>query len=437
MILPMKKHWQAEIWRGVILLSVALVLGWEYDMVEWALVLLLAGYLVLNVLHLVQMEIWLENRHQTPPPPAFGAWEHIYAEIYGLRQRFRRRKRRLGNIIKRFRRTTSALPDATVLLNEDGFIEWFNVSAVSLLGLQRGRDVGQRLENLIRHPDFIHFLHTKEDRPDSLVFSMVERPGEVLSARVVELGKGMRLVLLRDVSGRHRLENMQKEFVANVSHELRTPLTVVRGYVEALQDLEASLPPGLNEPLREIDKQSRRMESIVQDLLVLSRLEVQAVPEQPGVVGMDELVRGVVQDTASLIDSAEHSVKLELDKNLDINGDAEQIHGAITNLLVNAVRHTQPGGIIRIVWQAQENGARLSVQDNGEGIPAEHLGRLGERFYRVDEGRSRDKGGTGLGLAIVKQILSRHHARLEVDSEVGKGSTFHCVFEEAALVRPE
>lgn len=418
-------------------MSIASAVGLKFDLLPWALVAVLIAYVVWNIYSLIQMEVWLGNRHQTPPPKSFGAWEHVFSEIYGLRQRFRRRKRRLGSIIKRFRRTTSALPDATVLLDEDGFIEWFNTSAVSLLGLQRGRDVGQRLENLIREPQFIEFIHHKEDRPDSLRFMIAERPGEVMSARVVELGKGMRLVLLRDVSGQYRLENMQKDFVANVSHELRTPLTVVRGYVEALQDMESAIPPGLTEPLREIDRQSRRMESIVQDLLVLSRLEAQGVSAPRQRVKMESLVRGVVKDIEGMIESAGHRVELELDGGLDLYGDADQIRGALTNLLVNAIRHTQSGGEIHLRWQAQENGARLSVQDNGEGIAAEHLGRLGERFYRVDAGRSRDKGGTGLGLAIVKQILSRHHGHLEVDSEPGIGSTFQCVFEEAALARHE
>jgi two-component system phosphate regulon sensor histidine kinase PhoR len=129
-----------------------------------------------------------------------------------------------------------------------------------------------------------------------------------------------------------------------------------------------------------------------------------------------------------------HKIELEIDRDIWLNGNEKELHSAFSNIVFNAVKYTPPGGEIRIRWQATEGGARLEVSDSGIGIPAQHIPRLTERFYRVDTGRSRAQGGTGLGLAIVKHVLLRHQARLDVTSEPGKGSTFSCLFPEQVLI---
>ncbi|MCB1613375.1 MAG: PAS domain-containing sensor histidine kinase, partial [Xanthomonadales bacterium] len=217
-------------------------------------------------------------------------------------------------------------------------------------------------------------------------------------------------------------------FVANVSHELRTPLTVINGYMEALEPEELGELGGLFVQMRQ---QSRRMAHIVEDLLTLSRLEAQSMPVADQ-VAMRPLLGTILRD-AQALSAGRHRIELCVSTELDLLGSGKDLHSAFSNLVVNAVRYTPDGGEIRLVWEMRDQDACFSVSDTGPGIPAQHLPRLTERFYRVSNSRSRDSGGTGLGLAIVKHVLNSHGARLEIESRVGEGSCFRCVFPTQCL----
>jgi two-component system, OmpR family, phosphate regulon sensor histidine kinase PhoR len=260
----------------------------------------------------------------------------------------------------------------------------------------------------------------------------------MLSLRITPFGerKKQRLVVGRDITKIYHLNMIRRDFVANASHELRTPLTVIAGFVESLQDAP-STPSGHRRPLTLMRNQADRMCCIIDDLLTLSRLEMHDSPEEQAIVDVPDELRLILQE-AQTLSAGRHCLEARVDEDLLLLGSQPELRSAFSNLVFNAVKHTPEGTHIEIVWQRDPFGARLSVEDNGPGIPAEHLPRLTERFYRVDRARSRESGGTGLGLAIVKHVLNRHEARLTIASEVGGGSVFACRFpRQLVLARQE
>ena len=294
-----------------------------------------------------------------------------------------------------------------------------------LLNLRRTADLGLRIENLLREPEFARYL-AHQDFSNPVVISPTTGEDTYLSLQVVPYGDGQQLLLVSDVSRQMRLEAVRRDFVANASHELRSPLTVISGYLETLSQ-DPALDRDLQGPVAEMRRQAERMTAIIRDLLELSRLEE-----------TDEVVGGVSLDVPALISmlrkdvlarpSHPRDVRARVESDAHLIGDEPEIHSAFSNLVDNAAKYTPPEGSIEIRWWVDDEGAHFSVTDTGMGIPAEHIPRLTERFYRVDAGRSRSTGGSGLGLAIVKHVLQRHGAELEVQSTLGSGSTFTCHF---------
>lgn len=247
-----------------------------------------------------------------------------------------------------------------------------------------------------------------------------------------------RLLISRDVTQIEKLETTRRDFVANVSHELRTPLTVLAGFLETLHDMpaEALGEEQRGQYLAMMLEQAQRMQAIVEDLLTLSTLE-SSPGSDPVAVSISALLQTARQQVEAL-SGGRHVFDWHIDPDLDVLGNGTELASALSNLLTNAVRYTPEGGHITVRWEAApDGGARYSVRDTGIGIPARHLPRLTERFYRVDRGRSRAVGGTGLGLAITKHIALRHDAELLIESEPGKGSTFSLLFPPDRVVPAE
>ena len=317
-------------------------------------------------------------------------------------------------------------------LTTPGTILWMNAASGRLLGLELARDAGQPVSNFIRHPSFTNVLDAGTfDEPLEIPSPLHEEIH--LLVRIVPYGGSRRLMIVRDVTRLHYLEQMRTDFVANVSHELRSPLTVVVGYLDAFRDDEL-LPAELRQPVVRMAQQASRMCRIVEDLLQLSRLEATpgtASGEQVAVVDMLDMI---ARDARSLGEST-HRIVHESDSADCLLGDWNELYSAFSNVAFNAVQHTPPGGTIRLGWMSDGEGARVDVTDAGDGIEDHHIPRLTERFYRVDKARSHEKGGTGLGLAIVKHVLVRHDARLEVESRGGEGSRFSCRFPAHRVVR--
>ncbi len=422
--------WQA-LSRLVLALVACVILGFFMGQAH-AFAIVFTAYALWQTWNLVRLEHWLRFRSIEAPPDIGGTWGEVVAIVSRIYRRKQYHRARVIELLREFRRLTSAMPEGAVLLNGEHQILWFNRRAAAWLGLRRKRDFGIRIENLVRHPDFIEYLSTGQPEAGVVVHDAREG-GRWLSFHVVRTGGGERqLLILRDVSREQHLQAMRKDFVANASHELRSPLTVISGYLDALSDDE-QLDPAWTGPVREMRRQAERMSTIIRDLLELSKLESgdRAADEQPiDVGGMLALLRKEVIP----VDADAAQVNLTIDSEEWLLGSESEIHSIFANLLTNAIKYTAASGRIDVRWWTDDDGGYVSVRDTGLGIAPEHIPRLTERFYRVDSGRSRDMGGSGLGLAIVKHALQRHGGSLEIQSEEGKGSTFTCHFPVSRLV---
>jgi two-component system phosphate regulon sensor histidine kinase PhoR len=337
-------------------------------------------------------------------------------------------------MLARFQKAASAIPDAVVVLSHAGDIEWANRSAAALLGIRYPQDAGMRLLNLLRVPGFAQYLERGE-YAEPLEITSPDNREIYISIQITPFGSSQKLVVGRDVTRLARLEQMRRHFVANVSHELRTPLTVLGGYVETLRQMDQIKMEDLRKHLATMHEQSLRMQRLVDDLLMLSKLETAPPRTHDETVDIAALLKNLMEQAVLLSGENRHDITMDADPALKLLGSREELHSAFSNLVNNAVRYSSPGGVIRLTWRAAGDGAEFAVTDTGEGIAPEHIPHLTERFYRVDTARSRASGGTGLGLSIVKHVLLRHDARLEIESEVGKGSTFRCLFPELRVTR--
>ncbi|WP_341501833.1 phosphate regulon sensor histidine kinase PhoR [Gallaecimonas sp. GXIMD4217] len=381
------------------------------------------GLLAWHYRQLIALLKWLWDGRQFSPPRGSGTWQYIFDGIYFLQRKNLKRRKELGKLLKRFREGTEALPDAVVVFNEEREIVWSNKLATHILGVQWPDDAGQRLDNLLRRPEFVRYLN-KNSFSEPLVVPSPVSSESFLELRIIPYTANETLLVARDVTRLQQLEQMRRDFVANVSHELRTPLTVLRGYLEMIGE-DPRLPDSpWARPHHMMSDQVARMDSLVEQLLALSRLEGGNEQDQERLVDVPSLLGRLEAEMATLNADKGHRLSFEVAE-LRVHGDGDQLMSAFSNLVANAIHYTPPGGEILVRWQREADGsARFSVTDNGDGIAPEHLLRLTERFYRVDRARSRNTGGSGLGLAIVKHVLSRHRSRLEIDSEVGRGSVF-------------
>ena len=297
-----------------------------------------------------------------------------------------------------------------------------NRSAMALLGPQL---VGQDVRFAIRQPQALDaILAAREGRVEVLGIGGAERSFEVVLTRLEEL---LLLVRLVDRSARRAAEKAQVDFVANASHELRTPLATVLGYSETLAD-ETALPQSLRRKFgQQIHVQASRMMGIIRDLMSLSRIEADRFSEPRQQVLLGGIVEEAVAAARTMAEERGCTIELAVEDGLvAVRGDPPQLRQLTDNLLGNALRYgCARGGEERVLVTLASDGGwqRLAVRDWGEGVAAEHLPRLTERFYRVEAARSRDGGGTGLGLAIVAQIVERHRGLLAIRSRRGEGTT--------------
>lgn len=375
---------------------------------------------------------WLENPDEVDPPDATGTWGDIFYRLQKLQKRQKASRGELTSALEQFEHAAMAVPDGMVILNRSDQIEWCNPASRKFLGLDCERDRGQFVRYLLRQAHFLDFLDAADYSRRLVCKSPINRE-LTLSLQLVPFGASQKLLVARDITDLERVDAMRRDFIANVSHELRTPLTVVGGFVETLADAP-DLPPG--ESRRYFDlmlDHTRRMQHLLDDLLTLSRLESAEHTLNDEPVNVSELAL-VLKGEAESLSRGRHRVNLEVGSSAWLKGNLQEIRSALGNLVSNAVRYTPDGGEITLAWRERNGEGVFSVTDTGEGIAAEHIPRLTERFYRVDRSRSRETGGTGLGLAIVKHVLTRHGARLDVQSIPGKGSTFSAIFPAQRLM---
>lgn len=422
----MPYNWTNELWRVISTIGLGLVLGLITGYVTETLLLVIALWFVVYFVRLTSLERWLREGSKQEPPGAEGLWGEVFTGIFRLQQRARKRSKRLVKAINRFRETTAALPDGVVVLKEQGEIEWWNAEAGRLLHLKYPQDVGLRLTNLLRHPAVSAYWRG-EWKEEQVTITSPYNETTRLSIRTVEYGNNQMLVIVRDVTLFEQVEQMRRDFVANISHELRTPLTVLSGYIENMLEEDAE-DERTQRTLKVMQQQTRRMHQLTEDLMLLSSFENNQQSRKQISVNVPHMLSSLKEQAEILSAERHHTILLEADPELYLSGDPWELDSIFTNLVVNAVNYTPPGGAIRIRWYEDRAGAHFEVNDTGIGIPPHHIPRLTERFYRVDVARSRNSGGSGLGLAIVKHAMQRNQGSLRIDSEVGRGSTFICDF---------
>ena len=428
----MRSSWSATLFRIVALFLAGLVVGWLYDQPLIGGIVALGCSLGWHLLWLYRLDHWLDGEKMEFLPEGSDVWSRVFARIDFVKQRGRRRSKRFKALVKQLRQATRSFPDGGVILNENNEIVVFNRAARNLLGLKK-QDRGLRIENLLRNPDFVDYIRAAEPGPPIVIRSPLNNE-RWLTCHVVPYGFDQQMLLIRDVTQQRKAEDMRRDFVANASHELRTPLTVITGYLDAFAE-DPSLAPDLQAPIEEMLRQSHRMRVLVDELLRLSELESGSGSAEGEPVNIHAIIDTARQE-ARAFPGGPRQVTVEYESDSDLRGVAKDIQSVVSNLVSNALRYTSDNGQIGIRWWTDGNGGHLSVRDSGVGISKEHIPRLCERFYRVENGRERigGEGGTGLGLAIVKHALLRHGAELEIESEVGAGSVFTCHFPAERIV---
>ncbi len=425
---------------AALLLALLISLGFAWFESERAAYTFFCSTLILLFSHhawmVAKLTQWLKQPTRAKMPSMRGAWHELFEQLYQLFEENRHTRERLTDALMRFRQAGSALPDGVITFDENNTVDWLNATARDHFSISN-IDLEQRQLGYLGtiKPQFVPALEAlRSSRPYTNVRAEIQTADgliRTLTLTRVRFGGGQGLLLSRDITQTEQLDKMKRDFVANVSHELRTPLTVLRGFAETLQDADPTDHNLQTASLNRMIEQAQRMQRLVEDLLTLSRLEDSQNVLNSDTVALQPLVESIVRDITAL-SANRHNITHHIEA-VSVSGNADELRSAFFNLATNAVRYTPEGGTIEIslTLDSISNTVRYGVKDSGDGIEPEHLPRLTERFYRVDKGRSRRNslagGGTGLGLSIVKHVMARHKGKLEITSDVGKGSTFSCL----------
>jgi len=425
----------AEYWRLFGVSVVGGLIGFIFDQIALGLLVGSVVYIIYHLKNIHRLNKWLtDSKTSSEPPEGKGVWFGIFNRIYALQKRNKSQKVKLAAALTRFQDAASAMPDGMLILTHDGKIEWFNQATKRLLGLKSPQDIDQPITNLIRYPAFKQFVDSEHHGDEGIEILSPANETIIIQVRIVPYGKGKALMVARDVTRVSQLEQVRRHFVANISHELRTPLTVLTGYMETLLGGDKKDKNEWRDPMQQMYSQTTRMEGIVKDLLLLTRIENYSGPVNGDVVEVPQLIEMLLEEARMLGIDKKQALTADYDAALKLRGKREDIQSALSNLVSNAVRYTPKGGKIHMKWYADDSGAHFSVVDSGVGISQMDIPRLTERFFRVDEARSRETGGTGLGLAIVKHVLNRHDGDLSIESTLGEGSQFSCNFPSSRIV---
>lgn len=421
-MLPQQKN---EITYLSMIVITSIFVGYVFDQIILFIMLALFGYIFFMLKNLFKLHNWISDRKKELPD-AHGYWGEIFNELYLLEKQKKKQQKLLSTALSRFKKAAEALPDGVVILSQNNEIEWVNPIATSVLGISYPKDTGQKINNLIRHPSFQHYLD-RSNYSKSITLPSPSKTDKTLTIQVIPFGYKQKMIFCRDISHITKLEEMRTNFVSNVSHEMRSPLTVLTGYLEMFSDKKTIDEKSFKLGVDNMYQQAIRMQRLVTDLLALSKMETAPV-EHTKLVNVSPLLISLKENAERLGQDKHQNITLEADEKLNLRGNNDELHSLFSNLINNAVRYTPENGEIKICWEQVNDEAVFSVTDNGPGIATQHIPHLTERFYRADVDRSRESGGTGLGLAIVKYAVERHDGRMEIHSTLGEGSTFTCYF---------
>jgi two-component system phosphate regulon sensor histidine kinase PhoR len=417
--------WFAAVGQILFLVVASAALGSLYGYPLQAIILVLLAIFAFWFYQMRRVQQWLREPTQTPPD-TYGIWGELLSRIYAHQRKNLEAQKRLQFTVKYLQDSFAAMRDGVVMVDDMNAIKWFNHAVEPLLGLRYPEDTGQTLTNLVRTPVFTRYLLGGDYTTPLQYVASVGNTRFHLRVEITHFGEGERLLFIRDVSDAVRMEKIRSDFVANVSHELRTPLTVISGYLDNfLGDTEA-FPAHYVNALNQMSQQAKRMETLLKDLLWLSRIEDAQRKELHESVDVKAMLLELRDEVAE--SSPGSNLILDIDTDQNIHGDYRQLYSAASNLVMNAIKYSPLGSPVTIKWRREGGSCLMQVLDKGIGIDSAHIHRLTERFYRVDDSRNSSTGGTGLGLAIVKHVAAAHSAQLSIESRLGKGSTFTLIF---------
>ena len=399
-----------------------LLAAWSDDYVIACLVVALVMLLV-NYYQLYSLNIWLRDSKKRSHPQVHGAWGYLYDNIYQAHRRQRKKRKKLSKLVERYRNRAEAFPDAVIVIDKDLSIMWCNRLARLELGVVWPDNLGMPLVDLLPFTQFVQYIN-KGDFTYPIELPAPVNPNKTNEYRVIPYGDDNLLLISRDVTHVAQLEGMRRDFVANVSHEMRTPLTVINGYLELLPDTAFAADALAQKALYEMNTQTQRMQNLIEDLLVLSRIQSSSESIYDHIVDMPRMLDVIRMEALHLNCDKQHQIQFHIEPDLFVYGVETELRSVCSNLIFNALHYTPEQGVIDVYWTQQDGRARFVVTDNGQGIEPDDIDRLTERFYRVDKARSRKTGGSGLGLSIVKHALNHHNAALHIHSVVGEGSEF-------------
>lgn len=412
----------------VILAMICMLIHFIMPFYPYSLILLLLSmYIVWSMVRCYRVLQWINSEMQEKQPPItyglLGAIAHLTFHYRNIDKTFQKQQKNSHQILTGI---LSALPSATVILNNQNEIEWANYSASLLLGIDTQQDIGIKVDTLLRQSKFIKKLNTRDAKGFEMVSPIDEKI--TLLIQFTRYAHNKYLLLAHNISAHIENQRSKKTFIANASHELRTPLTIISGYLEFIQSTP-ELPASLNIPIEKSIQQSQYMNALIDDLLLLSQLENKPLTASSLVtIDLQQQLHDIIQafEESGKLDT--HHVSHTVEERLIIQAVPKELDSICYNLLSNALKYSDTGTAIHLSWEALDNNkVKLAVSDQGVGIAPEHLAHLTERFYRVDSGRSRKVGGTGLGLSITKHIVERHNGHIEITSHLGKGSTFSVI----------
>lgn len=407
---------------------------WGFKSLEVAFLffgLCLSVYLLSHVFWIHRLNKWLKNPNLSTIPNGSGIWEEIFSTLYREYRKQKKSKSELTTTLGRFMTAAEAIPDGIVALNQNNEIDWCNKPSEKMLGINLSKDINQPINFLLRESSFIEYLSDNKYN-DSLKLISWRNTSRSFEILLVPFGASQKLLICRDITQIEKNDSIKRDFIANVSHELKTPLTVITGFLETLSDMKNEFNEKTYSYLQMMIEQSDRMKKLVDDLLQLSSIESNAAAAENKEIDMHHLFKRLEKDS-DLISGKLHKINMSIKENITLLGYEKEIYSAFLNLLSNAIRYTEKGGLINVIWDIENQKPYFEVQDSGIGIDEKLIPRLTERFYRINPDRSRITGGTGLGLSIVKHVCIRHQAQIEITSQVGKGSQFKIIFPQERL----
>ena len=431
-----------QITRLVFLLSIGGFFGYQLGSFFVGILFILLIEVISQIYFFNKLTLWLNEGPSSDIPSANNLWSSLMNNLYKVINKLKKEKSQLKANIDYFQESFQVIDDAVIIVNDRNSIVWVNDSSSSIFGINLKEDEGELITNLIRDPDFISYIHS-DDFSSSIIIPTVLQKEKRIKIKATKFHKNHILIFASDITETIKLEEMRRDFVSNVSHELKTPLTVISGYLEALRDCDVSSSENTSKAISDMIHQSERMDKIIQDLILLSKLENTNLVKEHNFFSIVELIESVVSDLHILDDSKSVEVEYMDQFNNKLNSDDlngfqikasyQELRSVFINLAENAFKYSPQNSHLIISLVLDRDLFIVRFKDDGFGFDTKHIPRLTERFYRVDPSRSSERGGTGLGLSIVKHILNNHNATLEIESELGVGSTFSCIFPSEIL----